>query len=62
MELHIVFDCSEGIRILGRLRLRWEDNIKVDLDLFGSEWGPLEGCYECGDEYWGSIKQREFLD
>jgi hypothetical protein len=28
---NIVFDCSEGMRTLGRLTLRWEDNIKVDL-------------------------------
>jgi hypothetical protein len=27
----IVFDCSEGMRTLGRLRLRWEDSFKMDL-------------------------------
>jgi hypothetical protein len=31
----------EGRRPLGRLRRRWQDNIKMDLQ--GSKWGSLTG-------------------
>ena len=29
----------EGMRLLGRPRLRWEDNIKMDLQEVGCEYG-----------------------
>jgi hypothetical protein len=50
---------------LGRPRLRWEYNIKMDLqevgcgyrlDRAGSEKGELAGTCECGNEHSGSIK------
>jgi hypothetical protein len=63
----------EGRTPPGRPRRRWEDNIKVDLQEFG--WGggawigsiwlkdrDVLGCCECGDEPWGSIKCRKFLE
>jgi hypothetical protein len=48
----------EGNKPLGRLRRRWEDEIRMDLreigwgcglDLTGSGCGPLASCL-CGDE------------
>ena len=52
----------------GRPRLRWEDNIKMDLQEVGCggmEWIELaqdrDRC-ECGNEPSGSIKCGEFLD
>jgi len=61
----------EGTRALGRLRLTWEDNIKMDLqevgcggyvlDQAGSGWGYLASTCECGDEPAGSIKCGDFL-
>jgi hypothetical protein len=54
---YIVFDCSEGMRTLGRIRHRWKDNIKMDLK--NTEWEEMDwvylaqdrdhGCYECGN-------------
>jgi hypothetical protein len=54
----------EGKRLLERLRRRWEHGIKTDLREIGwgvcgvdspsSEYGPLAGCCECGDEPSGS--------
>jgi hypothetical protein len=40
---YIVFDCSEGVRTLGRLWLKWEDNIKMDLT--NTEWEDLDWIY-----------------
>jgi hypothetical protein len=37
---YIVVDCSEGMRTLGRLRLRWEDNIKMGLKY--TEWEEMD--------------------
>jgi hypothetical protein len=60
---------TEGKRPLGRPRLRWEDNIKADLQEVGYEldWGSsryrqLAGTCECGNEPSGSIKCGEFHD
>jgi hypothetical protein len=61
----------EGRRRLGRPRLRWEDNIKMDLQKVG--WGAWTGLIwfrigtvvsscEYGNETSGSIKCGEFLD
>jgi hypothetical protein len=61
----------EGRRPLGRPRLRWEDNIKMDLREVG--WGGVDWIDlahvrdRCrarvyGDEPWGSIKCGEFLE
>jgi hypothetical protein len=62
----------EGKTPLGRPRRRWEDNIKMDiqvsgmwgygLDPSGSAQGQVAGCCECGNETLGSIKCGEFLD
>jgi hypothetical protein len=54
----------EGKRPLGRPRLRWEDNIKMDLQEMGcgvwtgSSWLRIGtgGACECGGELLGSIK------
>ena len=49
----------EGKRPVGRLRRRWEDNIKTDLqevgwghglDFCGSGQGQVAGICECGNE------------
>jgi hypothetical protein len=58
----------EGKRPLERLR--WEDNIKVDLkeivcendDSFGSGEGPVAGSCECGNDPSGSRKVEKILD
>ena len=59
-------------RLLGRLRSRWEDNIKIDLQEVGCgsmNWidlaqdrDRLGGTCEYGNEPSGSIKCGEFLD
>jgi hypothetical protein len=58
-------------RPLGRPRLRWEDNVKVDLQEVGCgcmDWILLAkdrqvvGTCECCNEPSGSIKCGEFLD
>jgi hypothetical protein len=63
----------ERKRSLGRLRHRWVDNIRMDLQevgcgwVYGLDWaGPgyglvVEAC-DCGNEPSGSIKCWEFLD
>ena len=61
----------EGKRPLGRLRRRWEDNIKVDLQEVGEggDWMELAqdrsqvvGTCEYGDKPLVSVKCGEFLD
>jgi len=62
----------EGKRLLGILRRRWEDNIKMDfqevgcvgygLDRAGSGSEQVAGTCECGNEPSGSIQCGEFLD
>ena len=49
---------------LGRPKLRWEDNIKMDLeevrwgpDLSGSGWRQVAGACERGNESSGSVKR-----
>jgi hypothetical protein len=64
-----------GRRIFGKLRRRWEDNIKMDLKY--TVWGgggvkdwinvaqdtnKVVGSFECGNEPFVSIKGGEFLD
>jgi hypothetical protein len=57
----------EGKRLLGRPKLRWKDNINMDLQEVGcwvwtgSSWLGI-GSGECGNELSGSIKCGEFLD
>ena len=54
----------KGKRPLRRPRHRWEDNIKMDLDVgvwTGSIWFRIGTC-ECGNEPSVSIKHREFLE
>jgi hypothetical protein len=68
----ILVEKPEGKKPLGRSRRRWVDNIKMDLretewcvyglDLFGSEWGPVEDSCEHGTELSGSIKCWEVLE
>jgi len=31
------------------------------MDSTGSEWGPVVGCFEHGNEPWGSIKGANFV-
>ena len=56
----------EGKRQLGRPRLRWVDNIRMDLQEVGCghvDWiGRVAEACECGNEPSGSIKCGEFLD
>ena len=61
----------EGRGRLGRLRCRWDDNIKMDLrelgwghglNRCGSGLGQMAGCCEYGNESSGSMKCGEFLD
>ena len=61
----------EGKRPLGRPKQRWEDNIKMKLqvvewgqglDRAGSGSGQVAGTCECGNEPSGSMKCVEFLD
>ena len=52
---------TEGKRPLGRLRHRWEDNIKMNLQevrCWGMKWIELQvaGTFECSNEPLGSIK------
>jgi hypothetical protein len=57
-------------RPLGIPRRRWVDNIIMDLREIGwrgldwpcSEWGPVEGSCEDGNEPLGSIKCWEVLE
>ena len=57
--------------LVGRTRLRWEDNIKMDLQQVGfrlwngSSWlriGQVAGTCECGNEPSGSIQCGEVHD
>jgi hypothetical protein len=58
----------EGKRQVGRHRRRWEDNIKMDLreiridggelDSAGSEYGPVAGFCEYGNEPSGYIRKQ----
>jgi hypothetical protein len=61
----------EGRRPIGRRGLRWQDNIKMDLQEVG--WGSMDwielaqdregaGSCKCGNEPSGSTKCGEFLD
>jgi hypothetical protein len=62
----------EVTRSLGKPRLRWKDNIKMDvsrsgvgrhgLDYSGSELGQGPCCCKCGNVLSDSIKFGEFLD
>jgi hypothetical protein len=60
----------EGKRPLGRLRRRWDDNIKLDLQKVGCggmDWSELTpdrqvaGTCECGNKPSGFIKCGKFL-
>jgi len=62
---------SERKRQFGRPSLRWEDNIKTDLqemgwghglDSSGSRQGQVAASCECSNKPARSIKCREFLD
>jgi hypothetical protein len=61
----------EGKRPLGRHRLGWEGNVRMDIGDIGWEgvnWihlaqdGPVAGPCEHGNEPSGSVEVREFLD
>jgi hypothetical protein len=52
----------EGKRPLGRPSLRWEDNIRMDLQELGFGCVDWIGACECDEDPSGSIKRREFLD
>jgi hypothetical protein len=57
-------------RILGRTRRSWEDNIKMNLnvygwfglDLSGSVQGQMAGSCDHGNELSDGIKSKEFLE
>jgi hypothetical protein len=58
-------------KLLGRPRRRWEDNIKMNLQKLGWEyglecyglgWEQVAYCCECGNEPLVYIKCGEFLD
>jgi hypothetical protein len=61
----------EGRRPLGRLKRRWEDNIKLDLQEVGCggvDWidvaldgDKVAGICDCGNEPSGSVKCGEFV-
>jgi hypothetical protein len=56
----------KGNTPFGRPKRRWEDNIRnwvgsCGLDACDSEYRPVEGSCEHGDEPSGSIKGGEFL-
>jgi hypothetical protein len=62
---------TSGKNNTGGPRLRWEDNIKTDLQEVGCgvwtglNWlriGQMAGICECGNETSGTIKRGEFLD
>jgi hypothetical protein len=66
----VLAEKPEGKRPLQRLRLRWEDNVKLHLKRNGirmyghvgqgtDKWGFLS---ECSNEPSSSIKSMEFLD
>jgi hypothetical protein len=67
---NILVDKPEGMRPLGRPRLRWEDKIKIDLGEIGFrdvDWIYLaqdrdRTFCEHGEEPSGSIKCGKFLD
>jgi hypothetical protein len=48
----------QGKRPLGKPRRRWEDNVKMDL----KDVVCVASTCECGNELWGTIKWRKFLD
>jgi len=55
----------EGRRPLGRPRLRWVDNIRMDLQEVGCgymDWIRMADACECGNEPSGSMICGEFLD
>jgi hypothetical protein len=61
----------EGKRPLRRPRLRWEDNIKMDLQKVGcggrdriqlAQDREVAGSCGCGNEHSGSLKRGEYLD
>jgi len=61
----------EGKKPLRRLRQKWEDNIKMDIQEVrcggrmypsGSGDGQVAGTCECGNELSDSIKCGKFLD
>jgi S-ribosylhomocysteine lyase LuxS involved in autoinducer biosynthesis len=71
----ILMGKTEEKKPLGRLRRRWEDNIKMDLQEVGCEgmgwieldqdwtkWRQLVKVVMSGNETSGSIKYGEFLD
>jgi hypothetical protein len=67
----VLVEKPEGMRPFGKLRHRWEDNIKMDLqevgyrqelDQAGSGQGQMAGSCEVGNEPSGSIRCRKFLN
>jgi hypothetical protein len=60
----IVVGRPESRRLFGRSTCKWGGNIKMDveevgwrhrLDLCGSEWGHVAGCFECCNDLSASI-------
>jgi len=43
-------------------RSRWDDNIKMYIEGSGSEWGPVQGCCDHGNEPSSCMEGGEFLD
>ena len=41
----------EGMKLLGRPRRRWEDNIKVDIEYYGRAGSGLV-CFRIGESVW----------
>ena len=59
---------SEGTKVLGKPRSRWEGNIKVDIKKMGEDYvldsgrGPLAGSCERGNEPFGFISSRIYFE
>ena len=47
---------SEGKRLLGRPRHRWEDNIKIDLREAGCDAGDWIALAEDRDQWWAYVR------
>jgi hypothetical protein len=54
-------DHSEDTGVNGKIIFEWILG-KQEWDVSGSGKGPVTGCFERGNEPWGSIKGGEFLE
>jgi hypothetical protein len=66
-NVHKILIGKQKLSPPGKIRHRWEDNIKMDLieircglDPCDSRWGPVAGTYEHGNEH--SASRQEISD